>query len=96
MNKSKFVEALAERVDLSKTKAADVVGAIFDPNNGILAQAMQDSESVSIAGFGKFESRQRKARKGRNPHTGQEMKIPAKRVPAFSASSKLKEGVGGS
>jgi DNA-binding protein HU-beta len=94
MNKSELVEALARRSDLSKKDARTVVDMLFDPQNGILASAMKRGDRVSITGFGTFEVRQRAERMARNPRTGQQMRVPATRTPAFRAGKGLKEGVG--
>ena len=94
MNKSELVEALARRSDLSKKDARAVVDTLFDPQNGILATAMRKGDRVSITGFGTFEVRQRAERMARNPRTGQQMRVPATRTPAFRAGKGLKEGVG--
>jgi len=93
MNKSELVEALARRSDLSKKDARAVVDTLFDPQNGILATAMRKGDRVSITGFGTFEVRQRAERMARNPRTGQQMRVPATRMPAFRAGKGLKEGV---
>jgi len=93
MNKSELVEALARRSDLSKKDARTVVDTLFDPQNGILATAMKRGDRVSITGFGTFEVRQRAERMARNPRTGQQMRVPATRTPAFRAGKGLKEGV---
>lgn len=93
MNKSELVEALARRSDLSKKDARTVVDTLFDPQNGILASAMKRGDRVSITGFGTFEVRQRAERMARNPRTGQQMRVPATKTPAFRAGKGLKEGV---
>jgi len=93
MNKSELVEALARRSDLSKKDARTVVDTLFDPQNGILATAMKRGDRVSITGFGTFEVRKRAERMARNPRTGQQMRVPATRTPAFRAGKGLKEGV---
>lgn len=93
MNKSELVEALARRSDLSKKDARTVVDTLFDPQNGILATAMKRGDRVSITGFGTFEVRKRAERMARNPRTGQQMRVPATKTPAFRAGKGLKEGV---
>jgi len=59
----------------------------------VITSALKDGEEVQITGFGKFYVQERKAREGRNPQTGQKMKIAAQKVPAFSAGNALKEAV---
>ena len=70
-----------------------IVDAIFDPDPdvGLIAQELVGGGKVAISGFGTFEARPRKARIGRNPHTGEALDIPATRAPAFKAGKPLKE-----
>jgi DNA-binding protein HU-beta len=70
-----------------------VVDAIFDPDPsiGLIAKELIGEGKVAISGFGTFEARARKARVGRNPHTGEMLDIPASRAPAFKAGKPLKE-----
>ena len=95
MNKTEMAEKLAKKCDLSKTKANEIVSAIFDtdPGEGIIAVELDAGRRVQIPGFGTFETRHRKARKGRNPATGEEIMIPAKDYPAFKAGKGLKDRV---
>ena len=92
MNKSDMAEKLARKCDLSQAKAAEVVNAIFDtkPGRGIIAIELDADREVNIAGFGKFETRRRSARTGRNPATGETIRIAAKKYPAFKAGKGLK------
>lgn len=89
MNKTDLINAVAERSELSKKDAAKAVDAVFDSVMDSLARG----EKVQIIGFGNFEVRERSARKGRNPQTGEEIEIPASKVPAFKAGKALKEAV---
>ena len=93
MNKADLIERLAEMSGLEKKDAKKVVEAIFatDPRNGVIASALEAGQKVQITGFGSFELRDRKARMGRNPRTGEPIHIPATRVPAFSAGKSLKD-----
>lgn len=93
MNKAELVEKVAERTGLSARDARTVVDAIFDPDPsvGLIAAELIRGGKVAISGFGTFEARQRKARTGRNPHTGETLDIPASRAPAFKAGKPLKE-----
>lgn len=93
MNKSELVDELAQRSDLSKKDARTVVETLFDPQDGILARAMRKGDRVNITGFGTFEVRQRAERMARNPRTGQQMRVPASKAPAFRAGKGLKDGV---
>ncbi len=95
MNKSEMAEKLAANCDVSQAKAAEIISCIFDtkPGNGIIAIELDAGRDVSIAGFGKFETRRRAARMGRNPATGASIQIPAKTYPAFKAGKGLKDRV---
>lgn len=93
MNKTEMVAALARRTEISQSKAAEVVDAIFSTvaGEGLIAGELQNGGEVSIGGFGKFETRTRDARMGRNPATGATIQIAAKRAPAFKAAKNLKD-----
>ncbi len=95
MNKADLVDRLAEASGLSKKDARSAVDALFatDPRNGVIANALEAGEKVQITGFGTFELRERKARTGRNPRTGEAIQIAASRAPAFSAGKSFKERV---
>jgi DNA-binding protein HU-beta len=89
MNKKELVNVVAEKAELSKKQTGEVVDVVF----GEIENALVEGKSLSLAGFGKFEVRERAARKGRNPSTGEEIDIPASKVPAFKAGKVLKEAV---
>ena len=89
MNKADLVTKVSESTDLSKKDVGKVVDAIFDA----IAEALQNGDKVQLVGFGNFEIRERSARKGRNPQTGEEIDIPASKVPAFKPGKALKEGI---
>lgn len=89
MNKADLVSRVADRTDLSKKDVMKAVDAVFDT----ITEALQNGEKVQLVGFGNFEIRERSARKGRNPQTGEEIDIPASRVPAFKPGKALKEGI---
>ena len=93
MNKAELIDRLAEVCGLEKKEARQAVEAIFatDPRNGSIANAFESGDKVQITGFGTFELRNRKARTGRNPRTGEAIAIPASRAPAFSAGKPFKE-----
>ncbi len=93
MNKAQLVEMVAERTGLPLRDARSAVDAIFDPDPaiGLIAAELVNGGKVAISGFGTFEARERKARTGRNPHTGETLDIPATRAPAFKAGKPLKE-----
>jgi DNA-binding protein HU-beta len=91
MNKNELVEGIAAKADLSKADAARAVAAVTE----IIAETLQKGDSLSLVGFGTFEVRSRAARTGRNPKTGEELKIAAARVPAFKPGAALKAAVNG-
>ncbi|GEK88095.1 HU family DNA-binding protein [Alkalibacterium putridalgicola] len=88
-NKAELIEKVATSADLTKKDATAAVEAVFESIKDTLA----DGEKVQIIGFGNFEVRDRAARKGRNPQTGEEIQIPATKVPAFKAGKALKDAV---
>ncbi|MFM6191523.1 MAG: HU family DNA-binding protein [Planktothrix sp.] len=89
MNKGELVDAVAERATVTKKQADAVLTAALDT----IMEAVSNDDKVTLVGFGSFESRERKAREGRNPKTGEKMEIPATKVPAFSAGKLFKEKV---
>ena len=93
MNKSDLVDALASETGLSKADAVRAVDAIFSPDAGIIARNLRQNDKVQITGFGTFEARQRKARTGRNPQTGEAIQIAASKAPAFKAGKGLKDSI---
>ncbi len=89
MNKADVVAALADQAGLSKSDAARALDSFID----IVTAALKKGETVSLVGFGSFDARQRAARTGRNPRTGETIDIPASRNPAFKAGKALKDAV---
>ncbi|MFX3658691.1 MAG: HU family DNA-binding protein [Ectobacillus sp.] len=89
MNKTELVKRVAETAELSQKEATAAVNAVFEA----VTKALAEGEKVQLIGFGTFEVRDRAARTGRNPQTGEEMTIPATKVPAFKAGNELKEEV---
>jgi DNA-binding protein HU-beta len=89
MNKADLVSKVAESTELSKKDVSKAIEAVFES----IAEALQIGEKVQLVGFGNFEVRERSARKGRNPQTGEEINIPASKVPAFKPGKALKEGI---
>lgn len=89
MTKQQLIEELASRSDLTKRAAGDALNALLD----IITEALARGEKVTLTGFGTFLVRQRAARMGRNPQTGEPLHIPAQTTPAFRAGSALKESV---
>ena len=93
MNKTDLVDALADETGMSKAEANRAIDAIFSPDAGIIAKQLGRDSKVQITGFGTFEARQRKARTGRNPRTGESIKIKASKAPAFKAGKGLKDSI---
>ncbi len=89
MNKSDLISQVAESAELSKKDATKAVDAIFEA----ISEALQSGDKVQLVGFGNFEVRERSARKGRNPQTGEEIEIPASKIPAFKPGKALKDGI---
>nr|WP_307723205.1 HU family DNA-binding protein [Enterococcus xiangfangensis] len=89
MNKQSLVEQVAEKTGLTKKDAASAVDALFEG----IQSSLKDGEKVQVIGFGNFEVRERAARKGRNPQTGEEITIAASKSPAFKAGKQLKDAV---
>ncbi|WP_242268874.1 HU family DNA-binding protein [Bacillus cereus group sp. BfR-BA-01352] len=89
MNKTELVKSVAEKVELSQKEAAVATQAVLDT----ITNALANGKKVQLIGFGTFEVRERAARTGRNPQTGEEMQIAAAKVPAFKAGKELKEAV---
>ena len=93
MNKSDLVDALADRTGMTKADASRCIDALFDTDDGVIATALKREERVQITGFGTFESKHRKARTGRNPRTGETIRIAATMTPSFRAGKGLKDAV---
>ncbi len=89
MNKGELIAKIAEESKLTKKAAEAALDAFMSSVEGALAKG----EKVQLVGFGTFEVRQRAARKGRNPQTKAEIKIPASKAPVFKAGKALKETV---
>ena len=93
MNKSDLVDALASAAGMTKADASRAVDALFAPDGGVISGALKKGKRVQITGFGTFESKQRKARMGRNPRTGQAIHIAATKTPGFRAGKGLKDAI---
>ncbi len=89
MNKAELIEAVAFKTLTTKKQANAILDAIL----GTIVDAVADGEKVTLVGFGSFEKRDRSAREGRNPKTGETMKIPATVVPTFSAGKEFRKAV---
>ena len=89
MNKTELVKAVSTQAELTQKDAAKVIDALLETISNTLAK----EEKIQLVGFGTFEVRDRAARKGRNPQTGEEIDIAASKVPAFKPGKELKEAV---
>ena len=87
MNKAELVAAIAAKTGESKKATEAAVNAFTE----VIAEALKGGDKVQLVGFGSFEVRKRAARKGRNPQTKEEIKIPASKAPVFKAGKALKE-----
>lgn len=89
MNKAELVDKIAAKVNCTKKEADLILTATLE----VIQDAVSQGDKVTLVGFGTFEARERQAREGRNPSTGQPIKIPATKVPVFSAGKLFKEKV---
>ena len=87
MTKADIIEEVYQKVGFSKKESADIVETVFD----IIKETLEKSENVKISGFGSFVVRQKRARRGRNPQTGDEIEITPRKVLTFKPSLVLKE-----
>lgn len=87
MNKTELIAAVAENAALSKKDAEKAISAVF----GTITNALAEGDKVQLVGFGTFEVRERGARTGKNPRTGEAIQIDASKVPAFKAGKGLKD-----
>ncbi len=87
MTKADMVELVYDRIGVSKREAARIVEMIFD----LIKETLERGENVKISGFGSFNIQHKKPRRGRNPQTGEEITISARRVLSFKASNVLRE-----
>ena len=87
MNKGELIDAVATKAEVSKKDADAIVSATVEA----IMEAVAKGDKVSLVGFGSFEPRERKAREGRNPKTGEKLKIAATTVPGFSAGKGFKQ-----
>ena len=89
MNRGELVDAISTKANITKKQTEVVLTAVLDT----IIEAVSEGDKVSLIGFGSFEQRERQAREGRNPKTGEKMTIAATKVPAFSAGKLFKEKV---
>jgi integration host factor subunit alpha len=91
MTKADIIEGVYEKVGFSKKESAEIVELVFDT----LKETLERGDKIKISGFGNFQVRQKKARVGRNPQTGKEIEISARRVLTFRPSQVLKSALNG-
>ncbi len=89
MNKAELIESVADSADVSKAAA----GRAVDSTIAAITKALKKGDSVTLVGFGTFSVRKRAARNGRNPRTGEVIKIKASKVPGFKAGKALKDAI---
>ena len=89
MNQAELIEQIASEADLTKIQTQSALRAMLKT----IMQKVADGDKVTLVGFGTFEARERKAREGRNPKTGDKINIPAAVVPTFSAGKAFREAV---
>ncbi len=89
MTKAELVEFIAEKADLTKADAGRALDAMMEG----VTKGLKESGKVTLVGFGTFTAKERAARTGRNPQTGDTVEIPARTVPGFKAGNKLKESL---
>lgn len=89
MNKSELIDAISQSADLPKAQAGKFLDTLIDT----VTQTLTKGDQITVAGFGTFSVRARAARTGRNPQTGEAIKIKASKVPSFKAGKALKDAV---
>lgn len=89
MTRQDLIDVIADKAEIKKTQAEVALRTLEEA----IADTLKKGDTVSLVGFGTFEARQRKARVGKNPRTGEAVKIAAKTVPAFKAGKKLRDAV---
>ena len=89
MNKRELIDEVSGKVGITKKGAGNVIDAIVET----ITKALKKGEKVALVGFGTFQVMKRKARRGRNPQTGEEIQIPAKKVPKFVPGKSLRKEV---
>ena len=89
MNKSELIDAIAQKGGLTRVDAGKALDATLEA----IGDALKAGDTVTLVGFGSFSVKERAARTGRNPKTGEELQIPASKVPSFKAGKGLKDNV---
>ncbi len=91
ITKADIIESVYEKVGFSKKESSEIVEIVFET----IKTTLEKGEKIKVSGFGKFEVRQKNTRRGRNPQTGSELQIPARRVLSFKPSQVLKSALAG-
>ncbi len=89
MTKADLVETIYEKIGFSRKESAEIVDLVFD----LMKETLESGEKIKISGFGNFLVRQKRSRKGRNPQTGEEIEISARRVLTFKPSQVLRKAL---
>ena len=89
MNKAELIDAVASAADISKAAAARSVDTVLE----VITESLKDGNSVTLVGFGTFNTRRREARTGRNPRTGEPIQIGASNLAVFKAGKALKDAL---
>ena len=89
MNKAELVKVISDKTGVTKKDAGNILNAVIES----IKDALSNGEKVTLVGFGTFQVIEKKSRKGRNPQTGEELQIPAKKVPKFVPGKALREKV---
>ncbi|MDO4549331.1 MAG: HU family DNA-binding protein [Clostridia bacterium] len=89
MNKAEFIAAIAQKSGLTQKQSGIALNAMID----VITQTLKEGDKLQLTGFGTFEVRERAARKGHNPSTGEPMDIPASKAPAFKPGKSLKDAL---
>ena len=89
MNKTELVAAMAEKTNQTKKNAEESLNAFIE----VVTETLKKGDKIQLVGFGTYETKERAERKGRNPQTGEEITIPASKMPTFKAGKALKDEV---
>jgi len=91
LNKADLIDSMYNQVGLSKTRSAQVIDSLLE----IIKKTLENGEDVLISGFGKFCVKEKRKRRGRNPHTGKDLMLAERRVVRFRCSGRLRDRVNG-
>ena len=91
LTKAQMIDSIYRQVDLPKTRSTQVVQSLLE----IIKKTLEDGEDVLITGFGKFSVKDKRRRRGRNPHTGEDLMLAERRVVTFRCSGRLRDRING-